>query len=105
MPALDLSECAREPIHAPGAIQPHGAFLAVESGRFTITHASMNTSGLLGRPAREVIGQSLESLFGGAATRFLREGQPEAMSSQVYEYRSAGPGPRPAADAHEPGSN
>jgi light-regulated signal transduction histidine kinase (bacteriophytochrome) len=90
MPALDLSECAREPIHAPGAIQPHGAFLAVESGRFTITHASMNTSGLLGRSAREVIGQSLESIFGGAATRFLREGQPEAMSSRVYEYRPAG---------------
>ena len=24
-PALDLDACAREPIHIPGAIQPHGS--------------------------------------------------------------------------------
>ena len=25
-----LEECAREPIHAPGAIQPHGALLIID---------------------------------------------------------------------------
>jgi len=28
MPAVDLSNCDREPIHIPGSIQPHGALLA-----------------------------------------------------------------------------
>ncbi len=29
-PQIDLSSCAREPIHIPGAVQPHGAVLAAQ---------------------------------------------------------------------------
>ena len=28
----DLTNCEREPIHIPGAIQPHGVLLALEPG-------------------------------------------------------------------------
>ena len=44
---LDLDNCAREPIHIPGLVQPHGALLAFDaSGR--VTAMSANASTLLG---------------------------------------------------------
>ena len=65
--ALDLTGCEREPIHAPGAIQPFGGFLAAEFNQFTITHASANIGAVLGRGPHEVIGLSLERVLGPGA--------------------------------------
>ena len=46
---LTLENCAREPIHIPGSIQPHGALLAFDRlGR--LSHASANAAALLGVP-------------------------------------------------------
>ena len=46
-PELNLDNCAREPIHIPGLIQPHGALLAFDRlGR--LSHASANVPELLG---------------------------------------------------------
>ena len=39
--ALDLSGCTSEPIHIPGAIQPHGAVLAALANGLLVTHASV----------------------------------------------------------------
>lgn len=47
--ALSLENCAREPIHIPGSIQPHGALLCLDRlGR--LCHASANLTDLLGLP-------------------------------------------------------
>ncbi|APH71868.1 ATP-binding protein [Aquibium oceanicum] len=46
----DLDECAREPIHIPGAIQPHGVLLGLEGSGLAITHASTNAAAVLGLP-------------------------------------------------------
>lgn len=47
--ALSLENCAREPIHVPGSIQPHGALLCLDRlGR--VCHASANLTELLGLP-------------------------------------------------------
>jgi len=35
--AVDLTNCDREPIHVPGAIQPHGVLLACRGEAFTIS--------------------------------------------------------------------
>jgi light-regulated signal transduction histidine kinase (bacteriophytochrome) len=44
---LTLDNCAQEPIHIPGSIQPHGALLAFDAqGR--LSHASANAAALLG---------------------------------------------------------
>ncbi|MDZ5457523.1 ATP-binding protein [Azohydromonas lata] len=44
---ISLDNCDREPIHVPGAIQPHGALLALDRlGR--LSHASANARALLG---------------------------------------------------------
>ena len=49
-PAYDvatLTTCDTEPIHVPGAIQPHGVLLAVDGDQRVVT-ASHNTSSMLG---------------------------------------------------------
>ena len=61
---LDRSSCEREPIHIPGAIQPHGAVLAALAGDWLVTHASANLAHILGRPAESVLGRSLEEALG-----------------------------------------
>jgi chemotaxis family two-component system sensor kinase Cph1 len=67
-----LNECAREPIHAPGAIQPHGALLVIDPHSMEIVQASANTGVLLGRAAGSLLGQRLDVLTGSEAVAKLR---------------------------------
>lgn len=46
-----LDECAREPIHIPGAIQPFGALVAMSLPGFVVTHASANCADYLAAPS------------------------------------------------------
>jgi diguanylate cyclase (GGDEF)-like protein len=78
---VDLTPCGREPIHSPGAIQPHGALLAVLADAGIVTHASANLQAILGRPAEAVLGQPLERAIGKPACRMLLQG---AVSGQTY---------------------
>ncbi|MGA2128394.1 MAG: GAF domain-containing protein, partial [Xanthobacteraceae bacterium] len=71
-PAADPSLCEREPIHIPGAIQPHGAVLAAQADGLLVTHASANLAAILGRPAEAVLGRPLEEAVGAAACRALQ---------------------------------
>ncbi|RDH77679.1 GAF domain-containing protein [Mycolicibacterium moriokaense] len=60
---IDLDNCAREPIHIPGSIQPRGV-LAVVGDDFTVSQASANTEDLLARPVDDVLGRHLSALIG-----------------------------------------
>ncbi|RYE94021.1 MAG: GAF domain-containing protein [Myxococcales bacterium] len=62
-PTIDLTNCDREPIHIPGAIQPHGLLLALAGRGLTIVQVSVNTLGHLGRSARELLGRGLHELL------------------------------------------
>jgi diguanylate cyclase (GGDEF)-like protein len=64
----DLALCAHEPIHIPGAIQPHGVLLAVCPETLIVSHASENLAGLLGIEAGAALGKPLDDVL-GAATR------------------------------------
>ena len=44
---VDINNCDREPIHTPGAIQPHGVLIALSAADWTITHVSANTADYL----------------------------------------------------------
>ena len=68
----DVSVCEREQIHIPGAIQPHGAMLAVLADGWLVTHASANLDSLIGRAAATVLGMPLEDVLGVAACRALK---------------------------------
>jgi len=75
MPATeeDLLRCAQEPIHIPGAIQPHGALLAVRLGDDTVTHASRNLDSVLSVSAARAIGARLEMVIGEPAAAAIYE--------------------------------
>jgi light-regulated signal transduction histidine kinase (bacteriophytochrome) len=56
-PGPDLSLCELEPIHTPGAIQPHGAVVVALADGLVVTHASANLETILGRPAETALGR------------------------------------------------
>lgn len=55
----DLSNCDREPIHAPGSIQPHGFLFVVEPETWIVLGASANVRDFFWREASAVIGSKL----------------------------------------------
>jgi light-regulated signal transduction histidine kinase (bacteriophytochrome) len=59
---VDLSNCDREPIHIPSAIQPHGILICIDND-FKILQYSENTLSVLGAPAPELLHQSFLDLM------------------------------------------
>ncbi|ATB36789.1 Phytochrome, two-component sensor histidine kinase [Cystobacter fuscus] len=59
----DLTNCDKEPIHIPGAIQPHGVLLVLREPSLIICQSSENTEALLGCRVQELLGRSLDSLL------------------------------------------
>ncbi|KGQ19076.1 Phytochrome, two-component sensor histidine kinase [Lysobacter dokdonensis DS-58] len=53
------ADCAREPIHLSGAIQPHGYLISCSMPDWTVRHASANVAELLDLSPDDVIGHSL----------------------------------------------
>lgn len=64
--SVDLTNCDREPIHIPGAIQPHALLLVLTEPALVIQQASANTADRLGVPATELAGRPLASLLADA---------------------------------------
>lgn len=68
----DLEACAREPIHIPGAIQPHGALLVLDPADGTVLQASVNAASILGVP-----------LCAGASLRSAQPALPEDLLARI----------------------
>ena len=68
---LRLDQCAREPIRTPGAIQPHGALLALDPVSFTVKIVSANCAEMIGTEF-PLLGQSLAQVTGDAFEREVR---------------------------------
>lgn len=66
-----LLRCADEPIAIPGAIQPHGALLAVTKPDLAVVIASANAAELFGR---DVTGATLDDLTDASALRVALAG-------------------------------
>ncbi|WP_144163132.1 ATP-binding protein [Paraburkholderia sp. BCC1885] len=60
------SDCASEPIHIPGGIQPHGFLISVADDG-TVLQVSDNISALAGATAQQLLGQPLERVLGATA--------------------------------------
>ncbi len=71
-PMVDLDTCAREPIHIPGAIQPHGVLFVLTEPELTIVQVSENTDKFLGIPAEELLGKGLESFLNAEQVKRIR---------------------------------
>ena len=61
---IDLDNCAREPIHIPGSIQPRGVLAVVREADFEVRQVSANVADLLGRSVDTVVGAHLSTLIG-----------------------------------------
>ena len=59
----DLSNCDREPIHIPAAIQPHGVLLALDPQTLTIVQAGGDTTRILGDPPERLLGTKMDLWF------------------------------------------
>jgi light-regulated signal transduction histidine kinase (bacteriophytochrome) len=66
-----LTLCDREAIHAPGAVQPHGALLALDRADFRIVQAGGDTKGLLGAWPQALLGTDARELFSSDQARKL----------------------------------
>jgi light-regulated signal transduction histidine kinase (bacteriophytochrome) len=69
-----IEDCAREPIHTPGSVQPHAAVLVVD-GDGLVVQASGNVGGLLGLDG-EVLGRPLSNVVGEPTAARLTELDP-----------------------------
>ena len=81
--------CAQEPIHIPGAIQPHGAFLASGADR-RIAYASANLAGFLGMTSAAALGKGLGALIGPEASDALQADMPVGRSGFYHLRRPDG---------------
>lgn len=62
-----IDDCASEPIHIPGSIQPHGLLLTLSEPALEVLQASSNLSVALGLDAQRLSGQALASVLGSEA--------------------------------------
>jgi two-component system, chemotaxis family, sensor kinase Cph1 len=69
---LGLTNCDREPIHIPSAIQAHGVLLTFTEIDLTILQISQNCEVLLGRSAADCLGQPLSVLMAPAQLDTIR---------------------------------
>jgi light-regulated signal transduction histidine kinase (bacteriophytochrome) len=68
---IDLTNCDREPIHIPGAIQPHGVLLAIREADYVILQASANAPARL-TGGRAVLGAQLSAVLGMPSSDAIR---------------------------------
>ncbi|MBL8741709.1 MAG: GAF domain-containing protein, partial [Myxococcales bacterium] len=107
-PSVDLTNCDREPIHIPGAIQPHGALFALSEPDLVIEEVSESTRALFGRDHLELLGRAVDELLTEEGTRALhaalRAPDPRSASPIRLETTAAFGGRRCDGIVHRSGS-
>ncbi|MEB3216423.1 MAG: ATP-binding protein [Nostocales cyanobacterium 94392] len=69
---VNLTNCDREAIQIPNAIQPHGVLLALTEPEFTIIQVSSNSFAYLGLPPEELLNQKLSLLVDESQIEAIR---------------------------------
>lgn len=93
-----VENCANEPIHIPGGIQPHGFLFSIAADG-TVLQASSNATQLNGEPAQNALGQPLAQFLGPNG---LRESSPHSTPkiSKASPFTSARLRFHPRATVH-----
>lgn len=80
------ADCAQEPIHIPGTIQPHGVLLGCTLPDWSIAHVSANVSTFLrGVVPEALVGQSLDRVLPVETVHSVRNQLQTAMLSGTAE--------------------
>jgi two-component system, chemotaxis family, sensor kinase Cph1 len=72
-PSSNLANCAIEPIHIPGSIQPHGCLIAFDPRTLIVSNLSSNSAEFLGAGSPAVPGSSIDAHLPAAASAWLRD--------------------------------
>lgn len=71
--AAALDECAREPVHIPGAIQPFGCLLSFDQEMSRVLQVSANLQDVLGCSPADALASSPARLLGAKLLKAIRE--------------------------------
>jgi len=87
-----LEACEREPVHIPGAIQPHGALISMDDQLNEVRQVSANLESILGVPVEDALTMTPEQLF---TRRWLdqirsRLDSPNRYGALIVSLRSGG---------------
>ena len=82
----DLTTCDREPIHVPGAVQPHGLLIAVDTD-LVVTTVSANCADLLGSAPEQLIGRPLVEVLGEQTTTLIELTPDEDVDQDLFTVR------------------
>jgi len=63
---IDLTNCDREPIHVPGAVQPYGVLLSLQAPALTILQISASALAMLGHRPADMLGRTLRDVLGAS---------------------------------------
>jgi light-regulated signal transduction histidine kinase (bacteriophytochrome) len=74
----DPIRCESEPIHIPGAIQPHGFLLAIRQDTKCVQHISANLPALLNAAADDILGQPLSAIIDSKAFSVIEKALAQA---------------------------
>ena len=86
-PVVDLTNCDREPIHIPGAIQPHGVLLVLREPELTIVQVSENVADHLQLSPDAVLGRPLSNLLLDPSAELVREALADGRWESVNPLR------------------
>jgi len=75
---LNIHDCAREPIHFSGAVQPHGYLISCVPDDWTIRHVSANVGALLDVEPMALLGETLRDHVGADILRAVADAIAEA---------------------------
>lgn len=90
---VDLTTCEDEPIHIPGAIQPHGLLLALDPETLVVAVASANCEEQIGVPLDAAVGAPLRDVVGDDLAHLVRlRAEEEAFREPLITTFREGPG-------------
>ena len=81
---IRLAECATEPIHIPGSIQPHGALITVSANSFEILQVSANTKQIFGIDSNDLLGKSVGFILSEEWLRDLCAGELSRLANPYF---------------------
>jgi light-regulated signal transduction histidine kinase (bacteriophytochrome) len=70
---VNLTNCDREPIHVPAAIQPHGVLLTIAEVDLTVQQVSRNTKEFLNLEPTDLLGNPISQFLGKAQENSFRQ--------------------------------
>ena len=70
---VDLTNCDREPIRVPGAVQPYGVLLALSEPDLVVHQVSANSESLLGLTPPDLLGRRLSEVVQGPLAAAVTE--------------------------------